>query len=618
VSSKAGFDARALRRTSAAESFPWLARLVTLVRVGRDGVASQAKTDAEKRAMLGGADDGDLLLAAWPGEWSQDVFVVDDLMAARLAVGLPRKQAAPKAAVMQPVVSAPTASVDRPTYVAPGRLWQCLAELPALPAEGQRQLAARFADRGPVDVAVALFRGPRLDPDPRRRLLENASPRLAAALIDDGGCTAPEVSALLDRFPTTVGVLDVALRREDTQEAVRRSIAGLSYVEAAKMWLDNSVAWSSSPRRRPELAWAVLQVVLAAEPAKPPADAGWGSDRYERSALVRSLIGQLPPARRRELLGDVEHGRLVQQALLAGTDDLDDDELVACLPEILGHSDPVPAGAEPVFLRYARRFPRLVDLAGDRLRQAAAQLVVDGWSPVEAARSGHWDALVTAARLADDPGLVESLVPAAVFDRPAPPGEVTAAARWRDPRRYEFVDLLVGNTQISQDRLRYLLDRLTVEHIEELRESARKRSRLDRLCRQALAARRPAQAPSAVSAHGVRPQPAPRLPTDEELSAVADPTAVLRDLLRDRSQHRGVVVDHALDSAYMTDELAWRLPVQELERHPVYGPRLAAEVAAICGESAGRWQAFTRSWAQPTQLLATTLFKRLEEADLSG
>lgn len=58
------FDGRALRATSGAESFPWLDRRVTLVRVAPGGAVSQAKSDGEKRAMLGNADDDDLLLAA--------------------------------------------------------------------------------------------------------------------------------------------------------------------------------------------------------------------------------------------------------------------------------------------------------------------------------------------------------------------------------------------------------------------------------------------------------------------------------------------------------------------------------------------------------------------------
>jgi hypothetical protein len=88
------FEGKALRPTSAVESFPWLVKLVTLVRITPNGVVTQAKSDAEKRAMLGEAEEQDLVLAAWPGEWSQDVFVVDDLKRARVSVGLPRHKTA--------------------------------------------------------------------------------------------------------------------------------------------------------------------------------------------------------------------------------------------------------------------------------------------------------------------------------------------------------------------------------------------------------------------------------------------------------------------------------------------------------------------------------------------
>jgi hypothetical protein len=68
----------------------------------------------------------------------------------------------------------------------------------------------------------------------------------------------------------------------------------------------------------------------------------------------------------------------------------------------------------------------------------------------------------------------------------------------------------------------------------------------------------------------------------------------------------------------MTDDLAWRLPVKFLEDHPVYGPRLAAHIAEICGDSPARWQEFVNSWSQPTQLLASSLFKRVRKAAASG
>src|SRR5580698_3326753 len=136
------FNGKALRPTSAVQSFPWLVKLVTLVRVTPEGVVTQAKSDAEKRSLLGEADEQDLVLAAWPGEWSQDVFVVDDLKGARVSVGLPRHKATPATA------SAPdgSASAQR-DYISPIGLWQRLAESSSLPPEGQRQIAAARSSR---------------------------------------------------------------------------------------------------------------------------------------------------------------------------------------------------------------------------------------------------------------------------------------------------------------------------------------------------------------------------------------------------------------------------------------------------------------------------------------
>jgi len=63
-----------------------LGRSVTLIRVDATGVVYQAKTDSEKRSLLESATSKDLVLVAWPGSWSQDIYVVDDLRAARAAV----------------------------------------------------------------------------------------------------------------------------------------------------------------------------------------------------------------------------------------------------------------------------------------------------------------------------------------------------------------------------------------------------------------------------------------------------------------------------------------------------------------------------------------------------
>lgn len=180
---------------------------------------------------------------------------------------------------------------------------------------------------------------------------------------------------------------------------------------------------------------------------------------------------------------------------------------------------------------------------------------------------------------------------------------------WRDPRRYELIELLLGKPAISDSQICFLLNRLTTSEINDLCQSARKRSRLRRLCAEVLQTRRPTATPATSPATTRQPD----LPTDEQLAATPDPQSALRDMLRARSGYWDRIIDHALNSAHMTDELAWQLPAKALEDHPVYGPRLAAHVAHICGNSPSRWQTFADSWSQPTQLLASTLFKRLRE-----
>jgi hypothetical protein len=68
----AAFDTSALRNASSATRLPWLGRSVTLLCVDATGVVRQAKTDSDKRALLDSATNKDLVLVAWPGQWSQD------------------------------------------------------------------------------------------------------------------------------------------------------------------------------------------------------------------------------------------------------------------------------------------------------------------------------------------------------------------------------------------------------------------------------------------------------------------------------------------------------------------------------------------------------------------
>jgi hypothetical protein len=57
---------------------------VTFIHVAAStGLVTQAQGITEKRAMLDAGTDDDLLLVAWPGQWRQDIFAVDDREAAR-------------------------------------------------------------------------------------------------------------------------------------------------------------------------------------------------------------------------------------------------------------------------------------------------------------------------------------------------------------------------------------------------------------------------------------------------------------------------------------------------------------------------------------------------------
>ena len=90
------FDTTSLRRASSSNDvLPWRANDVALILVSIAGKVTQAQTIEEKRAMLDGASADDLLLAAWPGRWRQDIFVIDDRKAALLGLEPPGKRRSP-------------------------------------------------------------------------------------------------------------------------------------------------------------------------------------------------------------------------------------------------------------------------------------------------------------------------------------------------------------------------------------------------------------------------------------------------------------------------------------------------------------------------------------------
>jgi hypothetical protein len=600
--SRIRYNTSSLRRTSLSDELPWLDRLVTLVRISADGEVTQATTDRDKRAMIGTAGEQDLVLAAWPGQWSQDVFVVDDLSAARLSLGLPRYQ-------RKPAPNIPRNSEFDHSYTEPAPdLWHRLASVPDLSPEGHRELAFRYVENSWVTECISdLVRRQDLDSEARDLILAKASERHARMLIAENVCTPDEAHALLDRFPDDADVLDAALLREDTGVVVLERIRKLTYDEAAHLWLKGK-SWNS--RSRPGLASAVLPVVLSSDPVAPKPNTGYGHERrHDRLALLRSLLADLPAAARLGVLSASGPGSLAQQAVL-DDDEISEEELIVCLSTITLPTTKVLSNGIPDFARYLLRFPRLLSIAKEELNAATATLVSDGWDSVVAARAGRWKELKAVADAATSTQVLRELIRAATFDY-TDARSVKAASRWTEPARYTLLDTLLDWPSAPESDHRDLLKRLSTEHLEDILQTKPQRSRISRLAREELHARRL----SSTEGWGHAAPEQFVFPTDKELGAEVDPVEVLRLLLKNRGRHRDLVVKCALSSSFMTDELAWTLPVKDLERHSVFGPKLAVKIADLCGNSSSRWQALAESWAQPTQLLASTLFKRILAAD---
>jgi hypothetical protein len=72
------------RQASASESFPYGADTVPYILI-KGGKITWANSPAGKLALL--KERGGKILAVWPGQWSSDVFEIDDRIRARAALG---------------------------------------------------------------------------------------------------------------------------------------------------------------------------------------------------------------------------------------------------------------------------------------------------------------------------------------------------------------------------------------------------------------------------------------------------------------------------------------------------------------------------------------------------
>lgn len=80
-----------LRTTSkvTGKDFPWLDDMTPFIILSdQRSLISQAKTQPQKLLAMQDLRENDIVLAAWPGKYSQDVFLVDDLDEPKRALGM--------------------------------------------------------------------------------------------------------------------------------------------------------------------------------------------------------------------------------------------------------------------------------------------------------------------------------------------------------------------------------------------------------------------------------------------------------------------------------------------------------------------------------------------------
>jgi len=85
-----------LRRVSEVEGrIPWKDPLVGLIRLrasGEDCEIAHARTVGEKRAMADDMLPSDCLIVAWPGQHSQDMFLLDTTTELRAVMSAPPRR----------------------------------------------------------------------------------------------------------------------------------------------------------------------------------------------------------------------------------------------------------------------------------------------------------------------------------------------------------------------------------------------------------------------------------------------------------------------------------------------------------------------------------------------
>jgi hypothetical protein len=148
-------------------------------------------------------------------------------------------------------------------------------------------------------------------------------------------------------------------------------------------------------------------------------------ERAERAQIAWSLL-EGHPQLWAALARDGEHATPIRWILLEHPDELTDEVLLACIPEVISerlrdvtyakyvHGVRLRGAAEHV-----RRWPRLRQIAAEELRGLVREVVDGGWTPLERCIGPEWEAIAALAELSDDVQLLTNTVAALRTAEPA-------------------------------------------------------------------------------------------------------------------------------------------------------------------------------------------------------
>lgn len=309
-------------------------------------------------------------------------------------------------------------------------------------------------------------------------------------------------------------------------------------------------------------------------------------ERTARARIAWSLLEQ-----RQELWAELAqhgaHAMQVRRILLEYPDELADDVLLACLPEVLSEQLRDKEYMAGIRLQSAaghvRRWPRLRQIATQELERLVREVVDGGWTPQGEFGRPDWNGITALAELSNDTQLLTAAVTTTQTAEPSRYKTSESLKSWFDERA-AAVAALTMNPDVPRSDLIALVPTLD----EHALEAAHRHSdgALKSACQEQLAQRREAAA-----------QQRPRfveVPDDDELAEHDDPAAVLHahlKHLKGRAAQRDLTIDGLLRSRFTTPEILRALAAARVLDSAEQAERVAALLAAACGDDHLRWSA---------------------------